>query len=276
MKMTLKLIAILFSIVLLSSCQKEYSNDGSVKSFDKDAEQFFKNAGITDAAQKDAINDFVLQLKDNSLWQKFYAIYPMVGGTATTTKWNLKDRRDEDAAYRLTFSGNPVFAATGVLFPSSSDYADTHFADSLLNYKNSAISYYSRTENTILGYDMGCTDGAWPYNQLTVYSDPSEPAYLSAWLGYIPNISTPNTTGLFMLSSSDVSISLYRNGVNLGSSDTEPNAYFTGLTLLIGASRGGPSGQRECALATIGESLTDAQSLTFYHIVQSFQSNLKR
>ena len=276
MKITLKLNAILFSFVLISSCQKKYSMNDSEKSFDKDAEQFFTNSGITDVTQKDAINDFVLQLKDNSLWEKFYAIYPMVGGTEAAAKCNLKDPRNLDAAYRLTFSGQPVFAGTGVLFPTSSDYADTHFTDSTLNYKNSAISYYSRTENTIIGYDMGCTDGAWPYNQLTVYSDLSQPAYLSAWLGNILNISTPNTTGLFMLSSSEINITLYRNGVNLGSSDEEPNAYFTGLTILIGASREGPSGQRECALATIGESLTDTQSLKFYQIVQNFEDDLGR
>jgi hypothetical protein len=275
MKIPLKLSTILF-VVLLSSCQKEYSMEGSERSFDKDAEQFFSNSGINDLTQKDAINDFVLELKDNSLWGKFYAIYPMVGGTAATTKWNLKDPRDLDSAYRLTFSGQPVFAATGVLFPTLSDYADTHFTDSTLNYKNSAISYYSRTENTIVGYDMGCTNGAWPYNQLTVYSDVAQPAYLSAWLGYIPNIPTLTSTGLFMLSSSNVNITLYRNGVNLGSSDDEPNPNFTGLSILIGTSRGGPSGQRECALATIGESLTDAQSLKFYQIVQNFQDNLGR
>ena len=276
MKDALKLITILFSFALLSSCQKEFSNDGIETSFDKDAEQFFNSSGITDITQKDAINDFVLQLKKDSLWEKFYAIYPMVGGTAATAKWNLKDPRDLDAAYRLTFNGSPVFAATGVLFPALEDYADTHFTDTALDYKNSAISYYSRTENTILGYDMGCTNVTTPYNQLTAYSDPSEPAYLSAWLGYIPGIPTLNTTGLFMLSSSDVNITLYRNGVNLGSSSVAPDAYFTGLTLLIGTSRGGPSGLRECALATIGEGLTDAQSLTFYNIVQSLQKELGR
>jgi hypothetical protein len=47
---------------------------------------------------------------------KFMAIYPLVGGTQSTTKWNLKDPRDLDAAYRLSFYGNPVYAGTGILF----------------------------------------------------------------------------------------------------------------------------------------------------------------
>ena len=96
----------------------------------------------------------------------------MVGGTANTTKWNLKDPRDSDGAYRLTFYGNPVFASTGILFPTTLDYADTHLADSAIGgYNNASISYYSRTQNAISGYDMGCSDGTVPYNELSIYAD---------------------------------------------------------------------------------------------------------
>ena len=62
----------------------------------------------------------------------------MVGGTATTTKWNLKDPRDSDAAYRLIFKGTPVYASTGVLFPTTADYADTHLADNAIGGHNKA------------------------------------------------------------------------------------------------------------------------------------------
>ena len=72
------------------------------------------------------------------------AIYPMIGGTQQSTKWNLKDPRDLDAAFRLTFYGTRCTAPTGVLFSTTSDYADTHLPDSMLPAtNNNAISYYS-------------------------------------------------------------------------------------------------------------------------------------
>ncbi len=51
-----------------------------------------------------ALDGLVRGLKDEGLWAKMQAIYPFIGGTEALHKWNLKDPRDLDAAYRLTFS----------------------------------------------------------------------------------------------------------------------------------------------------------------------------
>ena len=276
MKNILQLTGVLFVFVFLSSCQKEFLNPyGDTFTYDVDAQRFIDSSGITDSTQKFAINNFVKQLKDSSLWTKFVAIYPMVGGTATTTKWNLKDPRNSDAAYRLTFNGTPVYASTGVLFPTTSDYADTHLADSAIGgYINASISYYSRTQNAISGYDMGCTDGAIPYNELSIYSNSADN---SEWFGFSQNILSANTTGLFMLSSSATNVTRYRNGVVVSSKGSAPNNSYTNLTILVGKSRvTAHPGQKECALATIGNGLTDAQALTFYNIVQNFETTLAR
>src|SRR6476659_4082817 len=96
------LITILFLFVF-SSCQKEFLNPDGEFLYDSNAQRFMDSSGITDPTQKVAINNFVEQLKDSSLWTKFLALYPMVGDTANTTKWNLKDPRDLDIAYRQTF-----------------------------------------------------------------------------------------------------------------------------------------------------------------------------
>jgi len=273
MKNILQLMAVFFLCALLSSCQKEFLY--TYDDFDVDAQKFINSSGITDSTQKLAINNMVLQLKESSLWTKFMAIYPMVGGTAITTKWNLKDPRDLDAAYRLTFNGTPIYASTGVLFPTTADYADTHLADSAIGgHNNASISYYSRTQNTISGYDMGCTDGAMPYNELSIYSNSSDN---SEWFGFSQNILSANTTGLFMLSSCAPNVTRYRNGVVVSSKGSAPNDSYTNLTILVGNSRvTAHPGQKECALATIGNGLTDAQALTFYNIVQNFQTTLGR
>ena len=275
MKNTFQLTTVLFLCLFLSSCQKHHDLSNNSITYDVDAQRFIDSSAITDDIQKLAINNFVKQLKDSSLWAKFMAIYPMVGGTETTTKWNLKDPRNSDAAYRLTFYGAPVYANTGVLFPTTGDYADTHLADSAIGgYMNASMSYYSVTQNVISGYDMGCTDGAVPYNELSVYSNAADN---SEWFGFSQNILSPNTTGLFMLSSSSTNSTRYRNGIVVGSKGSAPNNSYTNLTILIGKSRvTAHPGQKECALATIGNGLTDAQALTFYNIVQNFETTLGR
>jgi hypothetical protein len=208
------------------------------------------------------------------LWTKFIAVYPMEGGSANTTKWNLKDPRDLDAAYRLTFYGTPVYSVAGVLFPTLSEYADTHVNDSILNYNDNSISYYSGTQNTISGYDMGCYDGASPYNEMAIYhtSDASN------WFGYYDFGPEPaSTIGLFMFSSTTSNVTRYENGSVINSSGKAPTMGFTGYSILIGkVSNAATGGQKECELATIGSGLTDAQAFTFYNIVQNFETALGR
>lgn len=275
MKRILQLIVVLFLYAFLSSCNKYLGDPTNSSSYDADAQRFIDSSGITGQTQEVAINGFVKQLKDSLLWAKFAAIYPMVGGTAATMGWNLKDPRNLDIAYRLTFNGTPVYANTGVLFPTTSDFADTHLADNAIGgYMNASISYYSRTQNNISGYDMGCTDGAPPYNELSVYSNSADN---SEWFGFSQNILSPNTTGLFILSSSATNVTRYRNGVVVSSKGSVPNNSYTNLTILIGTSRvTAHPGEKECSLATIGNGLTDAQALTFYNIVQNFETMMGR
>ena len=275
MKITLKLVSILIAFIFVSSCQKPVNTTVPTTSYDVDAKKFIDSSGITDNTQKTAINNFVIQLKDSSLWTKFIAIYPMVGGTANTVKWNLKDPRNSDAAYRLSFYGNPLYASTGVLFPTTADYADSHLMDSQAGgYNNAAMSYYSRTQNTNSGYDMGCTDQFGPYNELSIYSNSLDN---SEWFGYSYAIAPANTTGLFMMSSITDEVTRYRNGAVVKRRGAPPINSYTNLTIWIGTSRFTiRSGQKECALATIGNGLTDAQAMTFYNIVQKFQIALGR
>ena len=101
MKNILQLIGILSLIAVLSSCQKNFSETETDFTYDADAQRFIDSSGISNNTNKLALYNLAKQLKDSSLWAKFIAIYPMIGGTASTTKWNLKDPRDLDAAYRL-------------------------------------------------------------------------------------------------------------------------------------------------------------------------------
>ena len=278
MKLLFKFVPVLFLMLAINACQKEISQDeGTVpeKVLDADAKSFLNAATITDTTIQNAVNNLVVQLKDAALWNKFKAIYPMVGGSASTAKWNLKDPRDTDAAFRISFRGNPVFAVTGVLFPTIQDYGDTHLYDSMLPYNSNSIAYYSRTQNKVNGYDMGCSDLYPPYNQMTIYNEHNGSGYFgfSVW-AYTP----ANTTGLFMLNSSVDDVMWYENGVQKFNMQSEPHPLYTNTPFLIGWCQDVSSGgQRECGFASISsESLSGAEALSFYNIVQQFQTALNR
>lgn len=274
----LRLTAILFISFLFVSCQKHVDSTPPTPvtiTYDADAQKFFDGTGISDTLQKGAINTLVKQLKDSALWGQFMAIYPVVGGTSASTMLNLKDPRNLDQAYRLTYHGTPVFAASGVLFPTVNDYADSHLTDSAIgSYNNAAISYYSVTQNTVDGYDMGCGDNTPPYNEFAIYHSTDA----TNWFGYYAYGVTPvSTIGLFILSSTSNDVKRYENGIVSDSKGAAPTPGYTNYPILLGAVKSAPAvGQRECAFASIGKGLSDAQALTFYNVVMKFIKRLSR
>jgi hypothetical protein len=116
------------------------ATSNSLAIVDADAQAFITAAGITDNTQKTAINTLVVDMKGYGIWTKMKAIYPFVGGTATTHKWNLKDPQDTDAAYRLVFNGGWTHSSTGALPNGTNGYADTKFN---VNLFNANINSYS-------------------------------------------------------------------------------------------------------------------------------------
>ena len=88
------------------------------------------------------------------------AVYPFVGGSATSHKWNLKDPRDLDAAYRLAFAGGWTHSSTGAKPNGTTGYANTYITPGFhqSTYDNGMGCYI--TENTVSGtvVQMGTYD----------------------------------------------------------------------------------------------------------------------
>jgi hypothetical protein len=113
---------------------------------DADAVAFLAAAGITDATITSAICTLVTTMKADGTWAKCNAIYPMVGGTATTHKFNLKNPVDTNAAFRLSFVGGWTHSANGALPNGTNAYANTFLTPSTtLTLLNTHLSFYSRT-----------------------------------------------------------------------------------------------------------------------------------
>ena len=118
--------------------------------YDTDAQSYFTaNTSITSTADKNAINDFYLGLKSDGVYTKINAMYLPIWGSAATSKWNLKDPRDLDAAYRATFTTGITYSSSGILFNGTSSYMDTKFVPStgFSSVNASGFSHYQRTNN---------------------------------------------------------------------------------------------------------------------------------
>lgn len=242
--------------------------------YDSDAQTFFTAAGITDTTQKTAVNQLVLDLKGYGIWTKMKSIYPFVGGTATTHKYNLKDPRDLDAAFRLVFNGGWTHSANGILPNGTNAYADTFLVESNVLALNSAhVSIYSRTNSTGLKCDVG---GSGPSAQTNIF-----PNYSNTFYPRIQDINSgtslnSDTRAMYManrVSSSEAQG--WRNSTKY--TITSNSLGRNNLSYYLSAfNSGGYYSDRELAFATIGDGLTDTEVSNFYTVVQAFQTTLGR
>jgi len=260
--------------------------------FDADAQAFITATGITNSTQQNAINTLVLDFKSYGLWTKMKAIYPMVGGTATTHKFNLKNPVDSDAAFRLVFNGGWTHSSNGALTNGVNTYANTKLTpSSSLTNANHHISFYSRTDPTpINSIEMGVGD-------FNGYYSPAFRIRLSGFYGYTNTFQyvSGNTSNYAIINGTNVDArgffvgnilntsnrKTYKNGIiNASNTTTITNSLGTG-PIYLGAYNAQPStpqlySNRECAFASIGDGLTDTESSNFYTAVQNFNTSLSR
>jgi hypothetical protein len=262
-----------------------------IMSFDADALAFISAASITDNNQKNAINTLVINLKNFGIWSKMKAMYPIVGGNATAHKFNLKDPRDLDVAFRLSFVGGWTHSANGMTPNGTTGYAETFCVPStyLIN-NNSHLSFYSRTNSVAVAKcDFGVQDdqgGTVKTMFLNFYNT------LTSTIGYIQNtdarrvVFTPevNSLGLLLISrTSSTSLKLYRNSV-LKATQTLVSGSMALISPVIGALKYRNLSVisylnhsiRECAFATIGDGLSDTETANLYNEIQQFQTTLGR
>ena len=258
------------------------SSSGAL-SFDTDALAFITAASITDNTQKTAINTLVTDLKNANIWTKMKALYPFVGGSATSHKFNLKDPRDLDDAFRLVFNGGWTHSSTGALPNGSNAYANTKLTPSTSLLQNSThVSYYSRTNNTTGGIDFGAanpntlqelqaniksTSGTTFFRiNRSAGTSESSISMTTSSLFYMINRTSSSQEVLFRNTTKDT---FNYNSTGLSSQSLYLAAYnYNGEPLYYGT--------KECAFATIGDGLTDAEAANLYTAVQNFNTLLAR
>ena len=271
--------------------------------FDPNAQVFINTVGITDQTQKIAINNLVIGLKVYNLWDKMQTIYPFIGSTATTQKWNLKSPLDTDAAYRLTFSGGWTHASTGATPNGTNAFASTFYTYANATTNSTHLSYYSRTTSTpnvgqsrypveigngtqgsspVVEYNLQVAQDLSPNIFLISrqYSNPAQPGpQIDGQIYTSNNGTTSGSQGFFIgTRSSSTSHKAYKNGLQIGSTNTTTNTYTLSgsIAIQLAKGNGGSYSNRECAFASIGTGLTDAEAANFYTVVQAYQTALSR
>jgi hypothetical protein len=244
---------------------------------DADAYNFLSTASVSGIPEQIAINTLVTDLKSYGVWDKMKAIYPMVGGTANTHKFNLKDPRDTNDAFRLAFSGSWTHSLTGARpAGTAGTYADTYLnASTRLTNRNVHISYYARAggagfETTMIGTTGGEIGGAIEHN---AYS--SNRIY-STLGGNRIDVAIGSFLSFHTLTSLDGSTNgmrAYTNGILRGTA-TNNSSGLANANLLL--ANGYLPSSFECAFASIGDGLTDTEATNLYTAVQRFQTTLGR
>ena len=263
--------------------------------YDADAAAFFTAASITDNTQKSAVNQLVLDLKSASIWTKMKALYPVVGGVASSHAINLKT----PGTYNLTFATGWTHASTGMT-PNGATYADTFLIPSTaFANTNVHLSFYSRTTTNVGRVDMGAfwTDspGTNPTQNTSAFQLETGRSLDGNAIGYLSNDDTnrisytqTNASGMFVLSrTANNALKMFQNNVLKQTNTTINSAAFNKLPqnkIVIGAINYRDSttsnitafGSHQCAFSSIGDGLTDAEASAFYTAVQNNQTTLGR
>ena len=278
-----KLIYILFLFPLSLSAFPPVTHGviaSQISQCDADAQKYIDSAGITNATEKTAICNCVKQLKDSSVWTKLDAIYPYLGSTSASCKWNLKNPVNSNAAFRLTFSGGWTFSSTGALPNGVNAYANTYW-NSVANAgtTNASMGVYLRN-NTADGAkcDIGflrlsptATCGLFPRFGNEFYAAINNNGYTS--------VANTNSSGFYAVSVLTLdNIVMHRNGTNTAKVLT--STVNGNLNVFLGARNldGAPVlySDREHMIDFLGDGLTGAELIKLYNIFTTFKTAVGR
>lgn len=249
---------------------------------DPDTKAFLQATGINNTVIEVAVNNLVVNLKDANLWTKLKALWPMVGGTADTCKYNLKN----PAANTLTFVNAPTIDADGVSWNGTTQYANTNLAPGTAGLTGMHIMYYSLTASPVTArVQMGSRTGS---NLARIVLNSTGTSKLAVWLGGTTSSigehikHTATSQGLFVASwVNGTTIRAHQNGVSLGTSSQVAGS-IAAITnnMYLGAynDAGTPSlfTSMKCGVASIGDTFSDAEAITYSNIINQFCQQLSK
>jgi hypothetical protein len=253
-------------------------NRAVVSSYTARTTAFASATGITDTTILGALNTFDTGLILNGLDTKMKALYPFVGGTATTHKYNFMNALDTNGAFRLSFNGGWTHSSTGALPNGTNAYADTFYVESADTgtINNFSLGFYSGTNNSSSGIDIG----AFSSNALLLRAKNGSnmECYIQT-SGTIGSYAVANSLGFSSASRiASLQFKMYKNAIP----STIPLTSIgtpCGVSLhLASFNTGSPSNyaNKDQRFTYFSSGLTDGEMTTLYNLVQTFQTTLSR
>ena len=274
------LFILLFSVSVCYGQANRFAGFGSRNTCPVEALKFIDSSGITNQTEKDAVCTLVKQLKDSSLWTSMQAVYPLLGRSSSSCKWNLMDIRQNDAAVRLVFFGGITFDSLGITGNGSNGYANTFFTpywnyDSL---QGGSYGVYLSKNVDELGCAIGMRVTVDP-NAVSLAPRVSNIAYCS-FTSTQTAVANTDSRGIYITTRLNrASSKTFKNGSLLVTHNTYVAANYNKPMFLL--ARNDDAGAaffstNTIGFAFIGSALTDAQSSTLYIIINTFKTTLGR
>lgn len=202
---------------------------------------------------------------------------------ASQMKYNLKDARDLDAAFRLTWSGGWTYSSNGATTNGTNSFADTKLnpLSTLATSYPSFGVYWRNTFSTGQTNIMGCCNTT-TVNRMDLGFD------VGVTVPFVATSSNPSdlgtgtsNTGYICATRQSANVSkLFRNGAILINGvqtfTANPNFNFYLAARNEGGTTSYYSNNQQIAFAHIGNSLTDQDTLLLNQIVEKYQVALSR
>ena len=216
--------------------------------------------------------------------------YQPVATTASTIfasqfKYNLKDPRNLDAAFRQVFNGGWTYSKQGATPNGTNGYADTKLVpSSVLTNANNHVSAYSRTQYlTPIAKDQNLWGSLNAANYLSgdIYNNTPK-IYTTNGAANFIDATISNTQGLFTTSIVNTSTNgqkTYQNNLVKGT-NTNSTATLPSVSLYLAALNNNGGSQNfspfQTAFVSIGDGLSDTEVSAMYTSVQSYQTSMQR
>lgn len=259
--------------------------------FDADAASYISaviaQGGSVDATMSAATNTLFTDLKSNSLYSKMYAFYPMLGGSANTTRLN---GIRANSVYDLDYNGGFTYNASGATGNGSDGWADTNFNKNAFPQNNMSMGFYqftqnapAKTEEVIMGSSQ---TGQFPHLQIGTRISGTDWFLRFGSFTAVQASAGGNYNGFYVASRTTAGSGfLYRNG-NTTPILLAPTTYTKSASPLktlsvwnfyqdTGVYANGYANQG-LSFIFFGTGLTDLQVGTFSTIVNTFQTTLGR
>lgn len=251
---------------------------------DADAQTFITTAGITNTTQVAAICQLVADLKSTGVWSLLNAVYPFVGGSATTHRYNLKN----PSTYLITWFGGATHSTNGVQFNNINSYGDPGYVESTIEtFGSTHRAVYDRSNINDFGCQIGVLGAGGGYQRNYMANKYNNNYYMDVYdvqdfYGRL-TAASPDSRAFWLNSRTSLAaggFKVYKNGVSINTTTnanvgSQPNVGTWIGALNANGSLSQPTGH-QLAFASMGTGLTGTQVSSYYTAVQTFQTTLGR